>query len=115
MIKTKRAYEAPERSDGERYLVDRLWPRGIKKASLQIEAWVKEAGPSDELRKWFGHEPERFPEFRRRYRKELQKNPATNELLEAARRGDITLVYSAKDEEHNQAVVLKEWLEEALK
>ncbi len=114
MIKTKRAYESPERSDGERYLVDRLWPRGVKKDALSIEAWLKDVAPSDELRKWSHHDPERFPEFRKRYRKELETNPSTSELLEAARRGDITLVYAARDVEHNQAVVLKEWLEEAL-
>ncbi len=114
MIRIKRAYEAPEPSDGERYLVDRLWPRGVNKEALDIAAWPKEAGPSDELRKWFGHVPERYPEFRRRYRRELKGNQAVQSLLEAARRGDITLVYSARDEEHNQAVVLKEWLEESL-
>ncbi len=114
MIKIKRSYEAADPADGERFLVDRLWPRGVKKESLHIEAWLKDAGPSDELRKWFGHMPQRYPEFRRRYRRELAENVAAGGLLEAARRGDITLVYSAKDEEHNQAVVLKEWLEESL-
>ncbi len=114
MIKIKRAYEAPEPADGVRYLVDRLWPRGVKKEALHIEAWVKDAAPSDELRKWSHHDPERFPEFRRRYRQELKSNAATQVLLEAARRGDITLVYSARDQEHNQAVVLREWLEESL-
>ncbi len=114
MIRIKRVYAAPEPADGERYLVDRLWPRGVKKEALRIEAWVKDAAPSDDLRKWSHHDLERFPEFRRRYRQELKNNPATQVLLEAARRGDITLVYSARDEEHNQAVVLREWLEESL-
>ncbi len=111
MIRIKRAYDAPEPSDGERYLVDRLWPRGVRKKTPNIAAWLKEAGSLDELRKLFGHVPQRYPEFRRRYRRELRGNPAAQNRLEATSRGDIILVYSAKGKEHNQAVVLKEFLE----
>ncbi len=119
MIKMKRAYEAPAPSDGRRYLVDRLWPRGKKKDELQLTAWMRDIAPSNELRKWFGHVPERYPEFQARYRKELEGSAearaAFEELLAAARAGDITLIYSAQDEERNQAVLLKAWLEERLR
>jgi uncharacterized protein YeaO (DUF488 family) len=113
MIKVKRAYEAAVRGDGRRFLVDRIWPRGVTKEKLQIEAWLKDVAPSNELRKWFGHDPARWNEFRHRYRQELASQPdALAGLLEAARRGDLTLVYSARDVEHNQAVALKQILEE---
>ncbi len=111
-IKLKRAYEEPAAGDGFRVLVDRLWPRGISKAAAGIDLWLKEVGPSTELRKWFGHDPSRWAEFRARYRRELDRNPeAIGELRKHMRRGTLTLVYGAKDEEHNQAVVLKEYLE----
>lgn len=103
----KRAYEAPTADDGDRYLVDRLWPRGIKKENLEIVDWIKDLGPSTELRKWFGHDPVRWEEFQKRYRKELsEKQELFKPILASLKKGPVTLVYSAKDEEHNQAVVL---------
>jgi uncharacterized protein YeaO (DUF488 family) len=115
MIKLKRAYEEPTPDDGTRFLVDRLWPRGVKKESLHVETWVKDVAPSTELRKWFGHDPAKWAEFQRRYISELEANPESwQPLLEAARGGDVTLVYGAKDTEHNDAVVLKDFLERKL-
>lgn len=110
-IKLKRAYEAPAQSDGMRILVDRLWPRGLSKARAAIDQWLKEVAPSNELRQWFGHDPEKWPEFRKRYRAELKDNPALAELRDLSRKGTVTLVYSAKDELHNQAVVLRQVLD----
>jgi uncharacterized protein YeaO (DUF488 family) len=113
MIQIKRAYEPPEQADGTRFLVERLWPRGMKKESLAAEAWLKETAPSTELRKWFGHRVERWQEFQRRYRDELGANPAAwSRLIEAARRGPVTLLYSAHDTEHNGALVLRDYLTE---
>lgn len=110
-LQIKRAYEPAAREDGERYLVDRLWPRGVRKETLAIAAWIKDIAPSDELRRWFGHDPERWPEFRRRYRQELiSRRALLQSLHDALKRGPVTLVYSAHDEEHNQAVVLREVL-----
>lgn len=115
MIRTKRAYEPPATNDGARFLVDRIWPRGVKKDELQIDGWLKEVAPSTELRKWFGHDPARWSEFQRRYRHELAaRRAALAPLLDAARRGNVTLVYGARDPEHNQAAVLKTVLEEKL-
>lgn len=115
MIRLKRAYDPPSDDDGERYLVDRLWPRGVRKDDLQIDGWLKDAAPSADLRKWFGHDPEKWPEVRERYRRELEERPeAWQPLLDAARRGTVTLVYAARDVEHNNAVVLREVLEERL-
>ncbi len=112
VIKLKRAYEAPESGDGFRVLVDRLWPRGVSKDSARIDLWLKEIAPSNELRKWFGHEPAKWTEFRKRYSRELDHNSdAVNQIREYLRQGPVTLVYGAKDEEHNDAVVLKEYLE----
>jgi len=111
-ILLKRAYEAPAEADGKRVLVDRLWPRGVSKDEARIDAWLKDVGPSTELRKWFGHEPAKFDEFRSRYRKELEASAAWAELKELARHGKLTLVYSARDEEHNNAVVLRQMLQE---
>ncbi|MBV6411131.1 MAG: DUF488 domain-containing protein [Burkholderiales bacterium] len=110
-IKLKRAYETPAKSDGMRILVDRLWPRGLSKARAAIDQWLKEVAPSNELRQWFGHDPEKWPEFRKRYRAELKDNPALAELRDLSRKGTVTLVYSAKDELHNQAVVLRQVLD----
>lgn len=116
MIKTKRAYEQPSSSDGARYLVDRLWPRGVKRESLEIQDWLKEAAPSNDLRKQFHHDPQRWEEFCQRYFAELDSSPeAIKPLLEAAHRGDVTLVYGARDEEHNNAAALKAYLEKRLK
>jgi len=109
--KLKRAYETPGSDDGIRVLIDRLWPRGVKKADAAIDEWMKEIAPSTELRKWFGHDPERWPEFRRRYRSEIRQHPEEFDRLRTlAQHGCITLVYSAHDEAHNDAVVLKDML-----
>lgn len=111
VIKLKRAYEVPESGDGFRILVDRLWPRGVSKDSARIDLWLKEIAPSAVLRKWFGHDPSKWTEFRKRYFRELDNNPkAVDQLREQARRGLVTLVYGAKDQEHNDAVALKEYL-----
>ena len=110
-IRLKRAYEPPELGDGTRILVDRLWPRGIKKADAAIDRWFRDIAPSTELRQWFGHRPQRWPEFRRRYLAELRERPElVEEIRKAARAGPITLVYGARDKAHNDAVVLKELL-----
>lgn len=115
MIRVKRAYDPPEPDDGLRFLVDRLWPRGAKKEALALERWAKEAAPSDALRREFHHDAARWDEFQQRYAAELDANPAAWEpLLQAAREGTITLVYSARDETHNQAVALKNYLERKL-
>ena len=114
-IRTKRAYEPAEESDGYRVLIDRLWPRGISKDKADIDQWAKELAPSTELRQWFSHEPSRFAEFRRRYTDELRgKRPRLTELRRRAREGTLTLVYSARDTEHNDAVVLAEILRRGL-
>lgn len=110
-IRLKRAYEPPARGDDARILVDRVWPRGVKKEALQLALWLKEIAPSTALRQWFGHRPERFAEFARRYGKELDANAAAVAELEPwLRKGRVTLVYGARDTEHNQAVVLRDWL-----
>lgn len=116
MIRVKRVYESPEESDGTRFLVDHLWPRGVKKEEANVEGWIKAVSPSNELRRWFGHDPGKWKEFQRRYFAEMDKKPETwQPLLEAARAGEITLVFSARDEEHNNAVALKRYLEKRLK
>ncbi len=117
MVAIKRVYDPPRPTDGTRILVDRLWPRGIKKENARVEKWLRELGPSDQLRKFFGHDPARWQEFRKRYMAELKRTQPKlllNELEKLARAGTLTLVYSAKDPEHNQAVVLKELLERRL-
>jgi uncharacterized protein YeaO (DUF488 family) len=114
-IRLRRVYDPPGRGEGRRYLVERLWPRGIRKEALGLEAWLKEVAPSAALRRWYGHEPQKWPEFRRRYRLELADNqPAWQPLLAAARHGPTTLLYSARDTERNSAVVLKAFLDEQL-
>jgi uncharacterized protein YeaO (DUF488 family) len=111
MIHIKRTYDPAAREDGRRFLVERLWPRGMKKESLVMDEWLKEVAPSTELRKWFGHQPERWPEFQKRYKKELRANPAAlTPLLDASKRGTVTLLYSAHDIEHNGAIVLRDFL-----
>jgi uncharacterized protein YeaO (DUF488 family) len=116
MIQLKRAYDKPSRTDGTRFLIERLWPRGVKKSSLPIAGWLKDAAPSTELRKWFSHDPERWPEFRGRYFAELKSRPeAVMPLVEAARKGTVTLIYSSHDAEHNNAVALQEFLEKKVK
>jgi uncharacterized protein YeaO (DUF488 family) len=110
-IRLKRAYEKHAAADGTRVLIDRLWPRGVKKAEAAIDPWFRDLGPSTELRKWFGHDPARFAEFRRRYAAELKRQgELLDALLRIASDGRLTLVYSAHDEEHNDAVVLKDVL-----
>ena len=113
MLKVKRVYEAPETSDGARFLVERLWPRGMKKESLHTDGWLKEVAPSGALRRWFGHDPVKWNEFKGRYFAELGKKPeALSPLLAAAGKGNVTLLYSAHDVVHNNALALKEYLEE---
>jgi uncharacterized protein YeaO (DUF488 family) len=116
LLKTKRVYEPAEASDGTRFLVDRLWPRGIKKEELEMTAWLKDVAPSPALRKWFSHDPAKWDEFQRGYQAELESNPeAWQPILEAAKQGDVTLLYSARDTEHNSAVLLRVFLEEQMK
>jgi uncharacterized protein YeaO (DUF488 family) len=111
VIKLKRAYDAPARGDGTRFLVERLWPRGVRKADLPHDGWLKDVAPSTELRRWFGHDPRKWPEFRRRNGLELRRKASALEpLVAAARSGPTTLVYSARDTEHNAAVVLRDYL-----
>ena len=113
MIRIKRTYEAPARGDGRRVLVERLWPRGMKKEALAADAWLKDVAPSTELRKWFDHRVERWDEFRRRYRQELKAHPdAWRPIADASRRGTVTLLYSAHDTLHNGAIVLRDYLRE---
>jgi len=110
-VKLKRAYEAPSREDGTRVLVDRLWPRGLKKADAAIDHWARDIAPSTDLRKWFGHDPARWEEFRRRYSAEIgTQRDALDRLRALAREGVVTLVYAARDEAHNDAVVLRDVL-----
>lgn len=110
-VRLKRVYEPPAEEDGVRVLVDRLWPRGLRKAEAGIAHWMKDIAPSTELRQWFGHDPERWPEFRRRYMAELHGHPSElEELRELARHNAVTLVFGARDEAHNDAVVLREVL-----
>lgn len=112
MIKLKRVYDGRSATDGIRYLVERLWPRGVKKASLHFDGWIKDAAPGTELRKWFSHDPEKWEEFRHRYFDELDRAPeAWEPILLAARHGTVTLLYSSHDTEHNNAVALKEYIE----
>lgn len=113
MIKCRRIYEQPADADGRRLLVDRLWPRGISRETARIDDWLKDVAPSDELRRWFNHDPARWEEFRRRYRTELAgKEPLLDRLRHEAGQGPVTLLFAARDEERNNAVVLKELLEE---
>lgn len=115
MIKLKRVYDPPTDGDGARFLVERLWPRGVKKARVKLDGWLKDVAPSADLRKWFGHDPKKWPEFRRRYLAELRAHPAAwRPLLAAARRGRITFVYAAHDVGHNGAVALKAFLDRRL-
>ena len=116
MFRIARVYSGAAGRAGEaRVLVDRVWPRGVRRDSLRLDLWAKDVGPSTELRKWFGHDPKRWTGFRTRYRHELADNPAAwSPLLEMARAGDLLLLFGARDEEHNQAVVLREFLLERL-
>jgi len=116
-IETKRAYEPAATGDGYRVLIDRLWPRGVRKESARIDRWAKELAPSTELREWFGHDPEKFREFQRRYHAELRSADAKatlSDIEQRARRGKVTLVYGAKDGEHSNAAVLQPMIERAI-
>ncbi|TDD30383.1 DUF488 family protein [Nonomuraea terrae] len=109
-IEIQRVYDH-EQAKGAVFLVDRMWPRGVRKDELRLDGWARDVAPSAELRQWFGHRPERFAEFAERYRAELdQHSEAVRPLLDAARKGPVTLLYSARDTEHNQAVVLRDYL-----
>ncbi|MGC8572539.1 MAG: hypothetical protein C0171_05280 [Caldisphaera sp.] len=116
MIKLKRVYDKASPDDGLRILVERLWPRGIKKENAKIDLWFKEVAPSNELRKWFSHDPKKWLEFKEKYYEELNKNrEAIEKLLDIVKnKKDVTLIYSSKDKEHNNAVALKEYLENFL-
>ena len=110
-ISLKRAYDSSSQSDGARFLVERLWPRGVKKTSLKIDAWIKDVAPTTELRKWFNHDPAKWEEFRRRYFEQLKNHRAALQpILDAAQNGPVTLIYSSHDEVHNNAVALKDFL-----
>jgi uncharacterized protein YeaO (DUF488 family) len=110
-ILLKRAYEPPTPQDGPRFLVERLWPRGVRKADLRLAGWLKQVAPTPELRRWFGHDPRKWSEFKRRYLDELRANEdALGPLRDASRRGPVTLVYGARDTEHNAAVAIREYL-----
>lgn len=110
-MKIKRVYEEPAKSDGKRILVDRLWPRGLTKEKAAVDMWLKEIAPSTDLRKWFGHDPAKWTEFQKSYVKELDANPEpVNTIKGLAKKGTVTLVYGARDEEHNDAVVLLDYL-----
>lgn len=115
MIQVKRAYDIASKNDGARFLVERLWPRGIKKENLHVEDWLKDVAPSSELRQWFQHDAAKWAEFRHQYFRQLERHPdAWQPLLARARRGRVTLVYSAHDTEHNNAVALKAFLDQKL-
>jgi len=116
VIHIKRVYDPSAKEDGARFLVERLWPRGMKKDALHMDAWYKNLAPSDDLRRWFSHDPAKWKEFQRRYQAELADNSAACQtLLDAAKQGNITLLYSARDTERNNALALKSYLEERLK
>ncbi|CAN5277817.1 DUF488 domain-containing protein [soil metagenome] len=111
-ITIKRVYQKPSLSDGKRILIDRLWPRGLTKEKAKVDLWIKDISPTTELRKWFSHDPVKWQEFKKRYIKELKKNIIpVSKLLQELKKHKSTLIYAAKDEEHNDAVVLKEYLE----
>jgi uncharacterized protein YeaO (DUF488 family) len=115
MIQLRRVYGEPESHEGVRFLVERLWPRGIRKTELKIESWQKDAGPSAELRKWFNHDPNKWEEFQRKYFAELDTRPqAWEPILKAAEHGTVTLLYSSHDTEHNNALALKNYIETKL-
>jgi len=112
VIKLKRAYEIPAKEDGQRILVERLWPRGISKEKAEIAVWLKDIAPTTELRKWYNHEVNKWPEFRKKYKEELKQNSQAVQQIKELLKKPVTFIYAAKDTEHNSAVVLKEYLEE---
>ncbi len=116
MIRIKRVYEQPSPRDGKRILVDRLWPRGLRREDARIDEWMKEVGPGTELRKWFGHDPSRWSMFKKKFFRELEEQPeAIERLIRMARRGRVTLLYGSKEERFNNAVALQEYLTELLR
>ena len=116
MIRLKRAYEPASPRDGKRFLVERLWPRGIKKEKLKLDGWLKDVAPSTELRKWFAHDPAKWLDFRKRYFEELKQSPeAWQPLVTAAKKGSITLIFSSHDQEHNNAAALKQFLDHKMR
>lgn len=115
MLEVKRVYDENRPLPGKKFLVERLWPRGVKKESLHMDAWLKDVAPSPDLRKWFSHDPAKWDEFRQRYYSELDREPqAWQPILEAARHGNVTLLYSSRDTEHNNAVALRDYLEKRM-
>ncbi len=114
LLGIKRIYDKVEVTDGTRVLVDRLWPRGVRKSTAHVDKWLKEVAPSNELRVWFGHDPAKWDGFRERYEKELEGNPALEELVDLVKKEDVTMVYAARDTEHNDAVVLSEIVKKRL-
>lgn len=115
MIKVRRVYDPKKKDEGTRFLVDGLWPRGVRKESLGHQAWLRDVAPSDELRHWYGHDPEKWEEFQRRYAQELDGSEESwQPLVEAARRGDVTLLYASRERQHNNAVALRKYLERKL-
>jgi len=116
MIKIKRIYDAPTPDDGIRILVDRLWPRGVSKEKAKVDLWLREIAPSNELRKWYGHDPKKWAEFRKRYFSNLDtKRELVNQIVQKTKEGDVTLLYSSKEEKINNAVALKEYIEKQKK
>ncbi len=116
MLKTKRVYDAPSKTDGKRILIDRLWPRGLKRESARIDEWSKEIAPSNELRKWFNHDPDKWRDFKARYFRELEaKRTIIEEILGDSQKGTVTLLFGAKEERFNNAAALKDYLEERMK
>jgi uncharacterized protein YeaO (DUF488 family) len=114
-LKLKRVYEAPHKDDGTRILVDRLWPRGLTKERAKVDLWLKEIAPSTELRRWFGHDPKKWRSFRERYETELKDHADQLKLLKSkVKEGTVTLIYGARDQQHNEALVLKQFLERTL-
>ncbi len=115
LVGIKRIYEKASITDGKRVFVDRLWPRGVKKSTANIDMWLKEIAPSNELRLWFSHDPKKWPEFRKRYFKELDRNKAASDLVKLIESNDVTILYAAKDTEHNNAVALVDFIKENAK
>ncbi len=112
MLKIKRVYDPSSKDDGKRILIDRLWPRGLKKESAKIDEWMKDVAPSTELRKWYGHDPEKWDGFKRRFFSELERQQGpVDDIIEAARKGTVTLLFGSKEERYNNAVALKEYIE----
>lgn len=115
LVLIKRIYEKPSITDGKRILVDRLWPRGVKRSTANVDLWLKAVAPSNELRQWFNHSPQKWEDFKKRYRKELDGNKALQELVHIIQVHDVTLLFASKDEKHNNAIALSEFLKKEAK